>query len=78
MPSEQEHFVFISCGTWALFGTELKRPIVSKEVMELGLSNEGGYGDTAIMLKNIMGLSYFKPVISDMLSRVSANSQARL
>lgn len=56
VPSEQEHFVFISCGTWALFGTELKRPIVSKEVMELGLSNEGGYGDTAIMLKNIMGL----------------------
>ena len=42
VPSEQEHFVFISCGTWALFGTELKRPIVSKEVMELGLSNEGG------------------------------------
>ena len=23
VPSEQEHFVFISCGTWALFGTEL-------------------------------------------------------
>lgn len=56
VPSEREHFVFISCGTWALFGTELKRPVVTKEAMELGLSNEGGYGDTAILLKNIMGL----------------------
>lgn len=56
VPSEQESFVFISCGTWTLFGTELKRPIVTKEVMEMGLSNEGGYGDSSILLKNIMGL----------------------
>ncbi len=56
VPAGEERFVFISTGTWALFGTELPRPVVTKRAMELGLTNEGGYGDTTLLLKNIMGL----------------------
>lgn len=56
VPSTDEHFAFLSCGTWTLFGTELKRPIVTEEAMKMGLTNEGGYGGTTTLLKNIMGL----------------------
>lgn len=56
VPTSEEHFCFISCGTWTLFGTELKRPIVTEEAMQMGLTNEGGSGNTVTLLKNIMGL----------------------
>lgn len=56
VPSLEEHFAFLSCGTWTLFGTELRHPRVTKEVLEMGLTNEGGYGGTTTLLKNIMGL----------------------
>ncbi len=56
VPSLDEHFAFLSCGTWTLFGTELRHPIVTPEALEMGLTNEGGYGGTTTLLKNIMGL----------------------
>ncbi len=56
VPSPEEKFAFLSCGTWTLFGTELRHPIVTKEAMEMELTNEGGYGGTTTLLKNIMGL----------------------
>lgn len=56
VPSSDEHFAFLSCGTWTLFGTELKRPIVTEEALKMDLTNEGGYGGTTTLLKNIMGL----------------------
>ncbi|MBR0277449.1 MAG: rhamnulokinase [Clostridia bacterium] len=60
VPSDKEDFVYISCGTWSLFGTELKNPILKLEAMESGFTNEGGYDDTIIFLKNIMGLWIFQ------------------
>ncbi|MDR1801014.1 MAG: rhamnulokinase [Lachnospiraceae bacterium] len=56
VPTLEEDFVFISCGTWSLFGTELREPVINKESFELQVSNEGGYGDTSTFLKNIIGL----------------------
>lgn len=56
VPTQEEHFAFLSCGTWTLFGTELRRPIVTRQAMEMGLTNEGGSGGTTTLLKNIMGL----------------------
>ncbi len=56
VPSPEERFAFLSCGTWTLFGTELRNPIVTKEAMDMELTNEGGYGGTTTLLKNIMGL----------------------
>ena len=56
VPTQEEDFMFISCGTWSLFGTELKEPVIGKESFEFNVSNEGGYGDTFTFLKNIIGL----------------------
>ncbi len=48
--------VFISCGTWSLFGTELSEPVLTDESAKLGLSNEVGFGGRITYLKNIIGL----------------------
>ena len=56
VPTEDEDFVFISCGTWSLFGTELKEAIINDNTYEMNVSNEGGYGNTYLFLKNIIGL----------------------
>ena len=55
-PSLTDDFVYISCGTWSLFGIESKAPILTDEAAELNFTNEGGYKDTIRFLKNIMGL----------------------
>ncbi len=60
VPSNKEDFVYISCGTWSLFGTELEKPILTKEAMDIGFTNEGGYDDKIIFLKNIMGMWIFQ------------------
>ena len=55
-PSFADDFVYISCGTWSLFGIELPEPIINDEVCKLNFTNEGGFKDTVRFLKNIMGL----------------------
>lgn len=55
VPSSEKMFAYISCGTWALFGTELQKPIINDTAFESGLTNEGGYGKTTTFLKNITG-----------------------
>lgn len=56
VPTEEKDFIFISCGTWSLFGTELPEPVIGEKSLEYNVSNEGGYGDTTTFLKNIIGL----------------------
>lgn len=56
VPTQQDDFIYISCGTWSLFGTELPEPIVTEASRQYNLTNEGGYGRTVRFLKNIMGL----------------------
>ncbi|SFR84614.1 rhamnulokinase [Anaeromicropila populeti] len=56
VPAEEKDFIFISCGTWSLFGTELDQPVLTKTAEQCELSNEGGYGRKASFLKNIIGL----------------------
>lgn len=54
-PAEGD-FVYISCGTWSLFGTELQAPVINEESEKIQYTNEGGYEGTTRFLKNIMGL----------------------
>ena len=56
VPSQEKNFIFISCGTWSLFGTELPAPVINDTSMGYNLTNEGGFGRTTRFLKNIMGL----------------------
>lgn len=60
VPAKEKDFVYISCGTWSLFGTELQKPILTKSAMDAGFTNEGGYDGTIIFLKNIMGMWIFQ------------------
>jgi len=52
----KEDFLFISCGTWALVGTELPDPIINEKSEKYNLTNESGFGRTTRFLKNITGL----------------------
>lgn len=54
-PADEKDFIFISCGTWALFGTELDAPLINEKSKKCNISNEGGYDYKASFLKNIIG-----------------------
>ncbi len=54
-PTDRE-MVYISCGTWSLFGTELAEPLINEESEQIQYTNEGGHSGTTRFLKNIMGL----------------------
>lgn len=56
VPAEEENFIFLSCGTWSLLGTELEKPIVNEKSQLLNVTNECGYGGKISFLKNIIGL----------------------
>ncbi len=56
VPTQEEDFIFISCGTWSLYGTELPGPVIGSKSLELSVTNEGSYGGKVNFLKNITGL----------------------
>jgi len=56
VPTEEEDFIFISCGTWSLLGTELPEPSINEMSSLFNMTNEGGYGGKTTFLKNIIGL----------------------
>lgn len=56
VPAQEDDFIFISCGTWSLFGTELQAPLMDAQSAALNLTNECGYGGKTSFLKNIIGL----------------------
>ena len=56
IPSEEENTIFISCGTWSLFGTETDKAVVTPLSAGYNITNETGYGKKTTFLKNIIGL----------------------
>lgn len=56
VPTNDKDFIFISCGTWSLVGTELDEPIINESSAELAITNENGFGNKTSFLKNIIGL----------------------
>lgn len=56
VPAKEQDFIFISCGTWSLFGTELAAPVIEDYSQSCNLTNELGFGGTVTFLKNIIGL----------------------
>lgn len=56
VPTEEEDFIFISSGTWSLFGTEVDDPIINDISYKHNFTNEGGYNNKISFLKNITGL----------------------
>lgn len=55
-PAEDPEPVFLSSGTWSLFGRELGQPLISPASCKASFSNEGGVFGTTRFLKNIAGM----------------------
>lgn len=56
IPSQKQHWAYLSSGTWSLMGLELEDPILSNECREYNFTNEVGYGHSIRLLKNISGM----------------------
>ena len=56
VPTQEDDFIFISSGTWSLFGTEIEEPIINETSFKYNFTNEGGYEYKTSFLKNIIGL----------------------
>ena len=56
VPGSGEDWAYLSSGTWSLMGVEKSQPVINDQSRSLGFTNEIGYGDTARLLKNIIGL----------------------
>lgn len=56
VPTVDEEFIFLSCGTWSLLGTELNEPLINDKSLNLNITNESAYGNKVSFLKNIIGL----------------------
>lgn len=58
-------YAIISCGTWALIGTETPGPIINKYGYKYNIANEGGYPGHHRILKNVMGTWIIQEVRAD-------------
>ncbi len=56
VPAADEHFAYLSSGTWSLMGIEVPEPIINEESARLNFTNEGGIEGTTRFLKNITGM----------------------
>jgi rhamnulokinase len=56
VPAEGAEPVFLSSGTWSVFGRELAAPVISAASQKANFSNEGGVFGTTRFLKNIAGM----------------------
>ena len=56
VPAKDEHFVYLSSGTWSLMGIETKEAIINDLSYERNFTNEGGVDGTTRFLKNICGM----------------------
>jgi rhamnulokinase len=56
VPATGENWACLSSGTWSVMGVEWPQPVINEPGRDLGFTNEIGYGHTARLLKNIVGL----------------------
>jgi rhamnulokinase len=56
VPMAAESAVYISCGTWALVGVELPRPVLDEAARRANFTNEVGADGRIRFLRNTMGL----------------------
>ena len=65
VPAVDEHFAYISSGTWSLVGVEIDQPLIDPAAYEAGYTNElGAFGRTRF-LRNVMGFWLLQEVIRE-------------
>ena len=53
IPSEEENYLFVSSGTWALIGAQCMKPVINDAVLHASLTNEvGAFGRTTLLRNN--------------------------
>ena len=60
VPTPDEDYAYLSCGTWSLLGIESPKPIITKESLGYNFTNEGGLDGSIRFLKNICGMWLFE------------------
>ena len=60
VPSPDNDYAYLSCGTWSLLGIESPKPIINEKSREYNITNEGGIDGTTRFLKNICGMWIFE------------------
>ena len=56
VPAKDEHFAYLSSGTWSLMGIETQQAIINDDSLKYNFTNEGGVDGTTRFLKNICGM----------------------
>ena len=56
VPADGHDFAYVSCGTWALVGLELEKPILTDASRTANFTNETGVDGRVRYLRNVMGL----------------------
>ena len=69
VPTEDDNAVYISSGTWSLFGCELMEANTKEAAGAANFTNEGGYDYRYRFLKNIMGLWMIQSVRNEYIKR---------
>ena len=56
IPSEEENYLFVSSGTWALIGAQCRQPVITDAVLNACLTNEAGAFGRTTLLRNSAGM----------------------
>ncbi|SEJ32884.1 rhamnulokinase [Arthrobacter sp. yr096] len=56
VPAQEQHFAYISSGTWSLVGVELNKPVLTEPSRQANFTNERGVDGTIRYLRNVGGL----------------------
>ncbi len=78
VPAAGGHWAYLSSGTWSLMGVEWPQPIITEQGRDLNFTNEIGFGRTARILKNIIGLWLVQECRRDWAQRGQAYDYAQL
>lgn len=69
---ENKNWIYVSFGTWALFGAELDSPVLTPEAMNASFTNEGGLDHKIRFLTNIIGMWLAQELKADWAKRDGA------
>jgi rhamnulokinase len=56
VPTQGEHFAWISSGTWSIIGAEVGEAVINAQSLDFNFTNEGGVNGTFRFSKNVAGL----------------------
>lgn len=56
VPAQNDHFAWISSGTWSIMGIESPKPVIDEKTLKYNFTNEGGVSDTWRLSRTTTGL----------------------